>query len=723
MHYSEKFLEVLRKNYAHTSSLIKSFLSFFFYRIAQSIITSKIRSRALRIASAYDLAAVILSWLLAYWVLIDTMADISVNFQVLRDILPDSTDKAANNLFIIEMYAKQILVNLFIIIPLQLILFKKVGLYRGFWRFASVQDLKKILKVSLLGGLTAWIVLQINSTHFMNALVGIDTSNIIVGETNYRAFLPRYLIALLYTVFLIGSLASARLFIRYAKEYRHMYSDFKRVIIVGAGDAGEGLVRDLLRESSHRYKPVVIVDDDMKKIGRELHGVRIAGTIQDIPKLISLLNIDLVIIAIPSASSARIRSVVAMCESAKIPCSTLPGLKDIANGHVSINILRSISLEDLLGRYPVTIQWPQIKTKLENKTILVTGGGGSIGSELCRQLATLDNLSQLIIVDSNEFNLYSIDMELRQRFPHCRFTPVLLSVTDRVGIQNLLRTYQPHMVFHAAAYKHVPLLENQARIAVFNNIIGTKIIAEESARANVETFVLISTDKAVNPTNIMGATKRSAEYFCQNFNDHAANTRFITVRFGNVLDSAGSVVPLFRKQIEAGGPVTVTHPEITRFFMTIPEASQLILQAAFQGEGGEIFVLDMGESIKIRYLAEQMIKLSGKILDQDIKIVYTGLRPGEKLYEEYFYADEALQPTSHTKILRARSQKRDFAEIKELCEELKTSCESPETNINKIVSLLHLLVPEYKPQQACENIQADIKHESYTETLVEALQE
>ena len=307
----------------------------------------------------------------------------------------------------------------------------------------------------------------------------------------------------------------------------------------------------------------------------------------------------------------------------------------------------------------------------------------------------LGGIAQLIVVDSNEYNLYHIDMELRHRLPDHHFHAVLLNVTDRAGVYHLMKQYHPDIVFHAAAYKHVPLLEDQPRAAIYNNVIGTCLIAEEAARANVETFVLISTDKAVNPTNIMGATKRAVEYFCQNLNDPASKTKFITVRFGNVLNSAGSVVPLFKKQIEAGGPVTVTHPEITRYFMTIPEASQLILQAVFLGQGGEIFVLDMGEPIKIRYLAEQMIKIAGKVIDQDVNIIYTGLRPGEKLYEECFYSNEVLQPTTHAKILRAKSHHRNFENIKLIYHRLEKLCKSEHPADDEMLNLLCQFVPEY----------------------------
>lgn len=612
-------------------------------------IVKKIRLNARRIAMGYDFFSIVIAWFLSSWILIDAIEATSM-----------------------VVYWNMAIVNLVYILPAQFILFYCYGLSRGFWRFASTQDLRKILLVSILGGVIAWLT-------FLNQ----DT-----------ALLPNT-ISILYSVFLIILLSVPRLCVRLLKDYKNHDRDSLRVIIVGAGNAGEGLVRDLLRDNTHRYKPIALVDDDLRKVGREIHNIKVVGTIIDLPALIPRYDIDLVLIAIPSASSVSMRSVVGICERVNIPCYTLPGIKDLANGHVSINKLRSISLEDLIGRYPVTHEWGAVVSRLAKKTILVTGGGGSIGSELCRQIVTLSQDTHIVIVDSCEFNLYSIEMELREKFSHYLLHPVLLNITDRLGIQAVFKHYKPHMVFHAAAYKHVPLLERQVRVAMHNNIIGTQILAEEAAKFGVEKFVLISSDKAVNPTNIMGASKRAAEYICQHLNDEV-KTQYVIVRFGNVLDSAGSVVPLFKKQIEAGGPVTVTHPDIVRFFMTIPEASQLILQAAMLGEGGEIFVLDMGDPIKINYLAEQMIKLANKLPEHDIEIIYTGLRPGEKLYEECFYTNEILQETSHPKILRAQSPRRDLREVKGYCYEIEMLCQAVHIKEAQFVQVLKKLVPEYQ---------------------------
>lgn len=544
------------------------------------------------------------------------------------------------------------------------------GLYRGVWRFASIPDLMRILKA--VGFSVAAIVALINYTD--------------------RLHMP-YPIPILYGMLLVLCLSGPRILFRWLKDYRHFFSSGQRVLIVGAGNAGEGIVRDLRRFSNRAYQPVAFIDDNPAVLGKEIHGIRVMGSSHSIPRLVEKLEIELILIAMPSASSAQMRRIVNICESANIPFRTLPGLKELAEGRVNINSLREVSLDDLLGREQVSLSWDKIRASILNKIVIVTGGGGSIGGELCKQLASLSPAS-LIIVENCEFNLYLIEMKLKKLYPNLNLFTHLCSVTDRIGIKNIFSGYDPQVVFHAAAYKHVPLLESQLRVAINNNIIGTRIVAEAAALSGSEAFILISTDKAVNPTNIMGTTKRAAEIFCQNFSFHS-NTKFITVRFGNVLDSAGSVVPLFKKQLREGGPLTVTHPEMTRFFMTIPEASQLILQAATLGNGGEIFVLDMGEPVKIRYLAEQLIKLSGKNLCEDIEIHYIGLRPGEKLHEELFYTEEELSPTSHPKIRKAKAQRRDWSMLLDCVNELEELCMVHDEK--RLLLLLYQLVPEYAP--------------------------
>jgi FlaA1/EpsC-like NDP-sugar epimerase len=370
-----------------------------------------------------------------------------------------------------------------------------------------------------------------------------------------------------------------------------------------------------------------------------------------LPRIGREVGADLAIIAMPSATNQQMRRVVEICEKSDIEFRTLPTLNDLGNKATRIDDLKRVAIDDLLGREPVSLVWDSIRDGLAGKRVMITGGGGSIGSELCRQIARL-NPVELIVVDNSEYALYRIDHELQSEFQDLIFYSVLGDICDPATVEKVVGEYRPDMIFHAAAYKHLPILQTQIREAFRNNVLGTMRLAEAAERHSVGTFVLISTDKAVNPANIMGATKRVAEMYCQNMNA-TSHTRYITVRFGNVLNSNGSVVPLFKEQIAKGGPVTVTPPEISRYFMTISEASQLIMQAAVLGSGGEIYVLDMGEPVKITYLAEQLIRLSGKEPGRDIQIVYTGLRPGEKLFEELFHELEPYEQTQHEKIFLA----------------------------------------------------------------------
>jgi len=510
------------------------------------------------------------------------------------------------------------------------------GLYRGVWRFASLPDLQRILKAVLVG------------TALSAALVFLLTRLQMVP----RSVFP------LYAVLLVALLGGPRLAYRWAKDRSLYMARGMRALVVGAGHAGEALVRDLMSDRGNRYVPVAFLDDDNAKQGREIHGVPVLGPCERLTEVIADREIDLILIALPSANSHQMRRVVEMCEQAGVPFRIVPRIQDVLAGRVGLTELREVSIEDLLGRAPVVLDRSRIQTVVKGRVVLVSGGGGSIGAELCRQLAQLQ-VGELVILERNEFNLFEIERELRRAYPNVKLAACLGDVCDPVRVEFIMQRYRPEVVFHAAAYKHVPLLEKQVRQAVYNNILGTRTLADAAHRHGVGSFLLISTDKVVNPTNIMGACKRVAEIFCQNFNAHS-DTRFLTVRFGNVLDSAGSVVPLFRQQIAAGGPVTVTHPEVMRYFMTIPEACQLILQAGAMGRGGEIYVLDMGRPVKIKYLAEQMIRLSGKEPGRDIEIVYSGLRPGEKLFEELFHEQEQLEGTEHDKILLARYREVDW---------------------------------------------------------------
>ena len=471
---------------------------------------------------------------------------------------------------------------------------------------------------------------------------------------------------------------------------------------MGAGSAGEMLVRDLMRDRQRAYVPVAFVDDDPAKKGKEIHGIRVVGKCSRLSKVCDRLAVDLVMLAVPSADSEQMQHIVNQVELTGLPFRTVPELSDLMTGNVRIDQLREVMIEDLLGREPVSLDWQGIKAGLAQRTVLVTGAGGSIGSELCRQLAEL-GVSSLVLVENGEFNLFSIEQELMHDYPGLQLYPHLVDVTEAPGVDWLFDKYRPQVVFHAAAYKHVPLLENQIREAVHNNVLGTRNVAIAADKWGAREFVLISTDKAVNPANVMGASKRAAEIYCQNLNDRSA-TSFITVRFGNVLGSTGSVIPLFKQQIKRGGPLTVTHPDIERYFMTTREACQLIMQASVLGQGGEIFVLDMGEPVKIVYLAEQLIRLSGKIPGEDIEIEYTGLRPGEKLYEELFHESEALVATGHEKIHLAQFRKVDWEQLNGAVDDLERACAAYDSE--RLGDILNDLVPE-RTLSKLEKEQAD----------------
>lgn len=557
-----------------------------------------------------------------------------------------------------------------IVLPVQFFFFIVFGLYRGVWRFASIPDLIRIIKATSFGAL------------FLIALWSLSR--------DYHYLLPRS-VPILYFIFLILLMSSARVLYRFIKTYRGM-GEAKRVLIIGAGDAGEGLVRDLFRHAAQKYKPIGFLDDHPVKKGRELHGVRVLGKIDELETITNTYIIQHVFIAIPSLSAKEMRRIVDLCQKIDVSYSTLPGLHELTSSQVHVGHLRQVSVEDLIGREEVHMDTGKVAELLNGEVVLVTGGGGSIGSELCRQIARFAP-KKLIVLDHSEFNLYEIDQDLRALPNQVHYEICLGSIVDHDFIEKIFQTYQPKVVFHAAAYKHVPMLEDQIDVAVKNNVMGTKIVADIAVKYKVSHFILISTDKAVNPTNIMGMTKRTAEFYCSALNKENPDTRFMVVRFGNVINSAGSVIPLFRRQIEKGGPITVTHPEITRYFMTIPEACRLILQAGSMGEGGEIFVLDMGDPINIQYLAERLVQFSGKELGRDIEIVYTGLRPGEKLFEELFYAHEPLVTTVHSKIMKANPNK-DILKHKErvdyLYEQFKVL--SPEN----MTRLLIEIVPEYQ---------------------------
>lgn len=564
--------------------------------------------------------------------------------------------------------------NLPTVVVLQSLVAWRFGLYRGLWRFASLQDLWNIVRTAVVGTIVVALGL------FM---------------TTRLADIPRSLLVL-YPLFLIVLLGGPRLGYRLWKDsrinLRALASAAPRVLVVGAGGTGEATVREMLRDS--RYQPVGLVDDRRELAGARIRGLPVLGSIDDLPALCREHQVDIVILAIASATSAQMQRIVARCEEAGRPFRTVPGVGDLVSGQVRLSDIREVSIDDLLGRDKVELDWQLIQRGLGGRTVLVSGGGGSIGAEICRQVARLSPAA-LVVIERCEYNLYRIEHELTRDFPRLRLVSLLGDVGDRAAVERALETGAPDIVFHAAAFKHVPILEQQAREAVRNNVLGTRTLAEAAIRHGVGSFILISSDKAVNPTSIMGATKRVAEMLCEALQGRSP-TRFVTVRFGNVLGSAGSVVPLFQEQIRAGGPVTVTHRDMTRYFMTIPEAAQLILQSAAMGQGGEIFVLDMGEPIHINYLAEQMIRLAGKVPHQDIAIRYTGLRPGEKLSEELFHSDETLVVTSHAKILLARQRHPPTHILAEQMARLEAACERCDEAA--VRAALQALVPELNPE-------------------------
>lgn len=596
------------------------------------------------IAILHDLLAVAAAWLIAFW----------LRF----------------NLELPEPYNEQAWATVLWVVPLYGAAFFISGLYRGIWRFASLPDLRRII-LAVGGG-----ALAVAAMLFMMQLT-VPRSVLIVS--------PAVLVMIM---------GGSRLAYRGWKERRMgalMPVDREPVIIIGATDAAASLIKDLTR--SPKWRVVGIFDDNRTHHGRQIHGATVYGALSDLATQQSRLNARHAIIAMPEVNHSVRRRAVELAHTAGLQVLTVPSFDDLISGRVTISQIRNIELDDLLGRDPVKLDTDGLHEWLGGRTVLVSGAGGSIGAELCRQIAPY-RPQRIVLVEHSEFSLYTIEQEFLQRFPDIAVSAVIGDVKDAQRMEQLLATLQPAVIFHAAAYKHVPLMENDnAWQAVLNNVLGTRVLAAAAIRHGVEKFVLVSTDKAVNPTNIMGASKRLAELVCQSLQPDAG-TRFVIVRFGNVLGSTGSVIPKFREQIAAGGPVTVTHPEITRFFMSIPEAVQLVLQAGLMGNGGEIFVLDMGEPVKIADLARDMIRLSG-FGDNEIRITYTGLRPGEKLYEEVLAADENSLPTPHPKLRIARARTAPPG----LIEELQPWLESAEPPDGRTVrSRLAQWVPEYQPQ-------------------------
>lgn len=565
-------------------------------------------------------------------------------------------------------------IELLLVVALQGIAFRFSGLYHGLWRFASTPDLFNLLKASVLG-----VVAIVGALFLYKRLEGVPRSVLLMYPFALVMLLgmPRWL----YRIWKDGILQVNR------------HETATRVLILGAGQAGENLLRNL--RNSENYVPVGFLDDAPSLKGIRLHGVPVLGRIDDAADIARETAAGMLAIAMPSLEAAAMQRVIAVCESTGLPFRMVPRAEDLLDKSLHADGLKEVAIEDLLGRKPITANWQEIRNWLGGRNVLVTGAGGSIGSELCRQCAR-NGAASIILVEQNEFSLLQMAQELRRDFADVACVPILGDCGDPAVISHALQQTQVEAVFHAAAYKQVPVLEGQLREAIRNNVLATETVARISAQMNVGTFVLISTDKAVNPVNILGASKRLAEMVCQ-LHARQSQTHFVTVRFGNVLGSAGSVVPLFREQIRLGGPVTVTHPQVTRYFMTIPEASQLILQASSIGAHHAIYTLDMGEPVAIRVLAEQMIRLAGKQPGRDIAITYTGLRDGEKLHEVLFHDEESYCPTMYPKILQGKVRQ---VQPESLQASLKVLTDaSARYDAALLLQELKKAVPEFEPGQ------------------------
>ncbi|MDQ1331010.1 MAG: hypothetical protein QG578_1275 [Thermodesulfobacteriota bacterium] len=578
-----------------------------------------------------------------------------------------------------------------LILLVKILSFYFFDLYRGMWRYTSIADLFNIIKASSIGSflIILFILFMTRFEGFSRSIFIIDWCFTILLITGYRVAIR------LYYEQLSGDgswLIAVRNLIGFLTRKQ---SEGKRILIVGAGDCGEKICREIINNYKLRHNVVGFIDDDSEKVGKKIHGIPVLGYTDEIKKLIRKSRADEVLIAIPSATSKEIRKIIDICKDCGTTFKIIPGYSELIDGKVTVNAIREVAYSDLLGREVIKLDSERIGSYLKGKRVLVTGAGGSIGSELCRQICRFKPES-IILYDRAESPLYEIELDIKQTFPETKSVTLLADVREISQLETAFVKYNPVVVFHAAAYKHVPMLELQPWKAIENNVRGTLNLVDVSKRHKVERFVFVSTDKAVRPTNVMGASKRVAEMLVQSQNGCGlSDTRFMIVRFGNVIGSIGSVVPLFKKQIEKGGPVTVTHPDVTRYFMTIPEACQLILQAGAMGSGGEIFLLDMGTPIKIIDMARDLIRLSGFVPDEDIKIEYIGLRPGEKLYEELITEGEGIVPTSHEKIMALKGAECNLGILNGNIDELTAL--SDEQDQDKIKRMLKKIVPEYMP--------------------------
>lgn len=584
------------------------------------------------------------------------MTHISARLRLLILIMIDSvivTFSIFVSYFILQPYFEGYSIKLLILSALSLFISHHVfalvfNLYHRAWEYASVSELMLVVKA---------VTSSIVSTMIVVAIL-----------TAQSPFIRLYFITWMMHLILIGG---SRLFWRVSRKYFGGKNYNKKpTLIVGAGQGGSILIHQMLKSEEMKLEPVVAVDDDPKKYKITIsEGVKVQGTIADIPDLVKKFNIQKIIIAIPTVSQKRLNEINDICNIEGVELLKMPNIEEVMSGEIEVNQLKRVEVEDLLGRDPVELNMQMISQELTHKTILVTGAGGSIGSEICRQVCKFSP-DKVVLLGHGENSIYLIHQELTKLYAgDIEFEPVIADVQNRERLFEVMNHYKPYAVYHAAAHKHVPMMEYNPQEALRNNILGTKNTAEAAKHVAVKKFVMISTDKAVNPPNVMGATKRVAEMIVQSLNDKSAQTDFVVVRFGNVLGSRGSVIPLFKRQIEAGGPVTVTHPEMTRYFMTIPEASRLVLQAGALAEGGEVFVLDMGEPVKIVDLARNLIKLSGK-KEEDIGITFSGIRPGEKLYEELLNEDEIHPEQVYEKIYRGKVKHFLQEEVDEIIDDL-----------------------------------------------------
>ena len=576
----------------------------------------------------------------------------------------------------IKMLAMQILIVV-IIYQIFLNIFR---MYQNMMRYEVGKDYIKYIISAFLSMIILSIVYKAFRLEYINLKVNVLSGVLIAGTfVMYR---------------LAGRSILSRRMSKYEKINKNQDNKANNLLIIGAGMGAREIIIAIKNNMRDKYNIVGIIDDDISKINHYILGIKVLGTRYDIPKIAKEKNVDLIFFAINKIDAVSRRKILEICQETGVKTRVLPTTEEVINKQGAMNSLRDVQIEDLLGRDPVHLDNKNINSLIKNKTVLVTGGGGSIGSELCRQIVKYDP-KRLVILDIYENNLYDIEMELRAEYPKLNLEAIVASVRDKARLNNVFETYKPEIVFHAAAHKHVPLMEKSPLEAIHNNVFGTYNVVNCADEYGVEKFVLISTDKAVNPTNIMGASKRVCEMIVQAKNK-VSKTEYVAVRFGNVLGSNGSVIPLFKKQIERGGPVTVTHKDITRFFMTIPEAVQLILQAVTYAKGGEIFVLDMGEPVKIYDLAVSLIKLLGYEPNVDIPIEITGLRPGEKLYEEILMSEEGLTSTKHDKIFISKPMHMEMAELEEKLNILKELEYNEKYSNENIKNVMKEVVPTYR---------------------------